>query len=326
MMNKSQITIIEEKIDYRFRNSALLRQAFTRKSYAQENPGTLYNEVLEYYGDKALEFAVMKELAAHYGQVTENGYVSTVSEGPLTEIKKNLVCKKALSQRMKALGLADFLRMGAGDVKTETHLQESVQEDLLEAIVGAVAMDSGWDAQVISRVTGRMLALSNALAEGADGTENEVERVQQYCQEKFKDLPQYAYAPEKDGFSCALRFPGGEEVFRGTGRSQKAARLEAARAACERIEKTEKTVFIVDEVGEPTLERAINQLQELFQKGLIGEIKYCYQGDVNTYWVCECTVPGYGTTSGLGRNKKIDAKKKAAYNMLCRIIEEKNGK
>ncbi|MDY2826709.1 MAG: double-stranded RNA binding motif domain-containing protein, partial [Eubacteriales bacterium] len=108
-------------------------------------------------------------------------------------------------------------------------------------------------------------------------------------------------------------------------RSQKVARLEAARAACERIEKTEKTVFIVDEVGEPTLERAINQLQELFQKGLIGEIKYCYQGDVNTYWVCECTVPGYGTTSGQDYNKK-EAKKEAAYDMLRRIIEEKNGK
>ena len=91
-MNNECIEQVQKQIDYQFDEPKLLRQAFTRRSYAQEHPGTQDNEVLELYGDKALEFIVMKKLSYYYGSDTNNGkYCSEKNEGQLTEIKKALV-------------------------------------------------------------------------------------------------------------------------------------------------------------------------------------------------------------------------------------------
>ena len=64
---EEQNQTIQSKIGYHFSNIQLLCQAFTRKSYAEENPQAQHNEVLEFYGDKALDFVVMKTMSKFYG-------------------------------------------------------------------------------------------------------------------------------------------------------------------------------------------------------------------------------------------------------------------
>ena len=115
-MNNETLEFIQEQLEYEFDEPKLLRQAFTRKSYSEEHNGAYHNEVLEFYGDKALEFIVMKKLSEYFGEATQNGkYASQKTEGQLTEIKKKLVCKKMLAHRIDMLDFADCLLMGKGD-------------------------------------------------------------------------------------------------------------------------------------------------------------------------------------------------------------------
>ncbi|MBQ6847404.1 MAG: ribonuclease III, partial [Clostridia bacterium] len=72
-MNNEILADIQYQLEYEFDEPKLLRQAFTRKSYSEEHDGSYHNEVLEFYGDKALEFIVMKKLSEHYGELTQNG-------------------------------------------------------------------------------------------------------------------------------------------------------------------------------------------------------------------------------------------------------------
>ena len=62
-MTDKELQFIEERLDYDFNEPRLLRQAFTRKSYSEEGNGVHHNEVLEFYGDKALEFIVLPTFA-----------------------------------------------------------------------------------------------------------------------------------------------------------------------------------------------------------------------------------------------------------------------
>lgn len=166
-MNNKDLQFIQDQIGYNFKNWDLLQQAFVRRSYAAENGGE-DNEVLEFIGDKALDFAVVKLLAQKYGHMVNgdpvdgtklsmweqeikrkknmemqgepsfNEYACDCREGELSELKRKLVEKKTLAQRIDDLGLADFLIMGKGDIRNNVSERDSVKEDLFEAILGAV--------------------------------------------------------------------------------------------------------------------------------------------------------------------------------------------
>ena len=164
---------VEKVIGYTFKNKSLLRQAFTRRSFTQENGGH-NNEILEFIGDKVLDVTVVKILTDCDGEINAHGEFQTINgEGRLTKIKATLVERKSLAFRMKTLNLARFLRMGRGDLLNHIEEQEKVQEDLFEAIVGAVTLDCGWDMKIASDVVERMLAIGYELPETiADFEEN----------------------------------------------------------------------------------------------------------------------------------------------------------
>ena len=99
-MDEKEIKFIQDQIGYTFKNQELLVQAFTRRSYSMENGGQ-DNEVLEFIGDKALDFVVVKQLSEEFGHYSkkyqnwgkskteETGtFISDLDEGELTEIKK----------------------------------------------------------------------------------------------------------------------------------------------------------------------------------------------------------------------------------------------
>ena len=120
-MDEKEIKFIQDQIGYTFKNQELLVQAFTRRSYSMENGGQ-DNEVLEFIGDKALDFVVVKQLSeefGHYskkyqnwekwGKTEETGtFISDLDEGELTEIKKQLVQKNTLADAIDNLGIAYY--------------------------------------------------------------------------------------------------------------------------------------------------------------------------------------------------------------------------
>ncbi len=324
-MNNETLEFIQEQLEYEFDEPKLLRQAFTRKSYSEEHNGAYHNEVLEFYGDKALEFIVMKKLSEYFGETTQNGkYASQKTEGQLTEIKKKLVCKKMLAHRIDILDFADCLLMGKGDEAQNAQDQESVKEDLFEAIIGAVAIDCGWDAETLEEVVDRMIDIEYYLENGFQDDENYVDLIQRWCQKKYGYLPEYIIYKLNDGYECIVSFSNEFNGFSGQGYSKREARMNAAREAFEYLDEENEWILPIDEVGEPDIDRAINQLQELYQKGYIGEPWYdfaeTYDDNGNPVWRCECHVSGSDTYWWGNYSSKKNGKKAVAYDMLRAVL------
>jgi ribonuclease-3 len=156
---------VEKTIGYSFQNRDLLVQAFIRSSYAKRYGGES-NEQLEFIGDSVLGFIVTKELAENFGYLrSEKPYYvngkdwkqfsvdAQMDEGDFTEIKKSMVNNQTLSECIDELGLGDIeMWVGNDDDK-----QKKAKANLCEAIIGAVAIDSGWDMEVLEDVVDTML-------------------------------------------------------------------------------------------------------------------------------------------------------------------------
>ena len=141
---------IEKKIGYSFKDKSLLRQAFTRTSFCNENKGKggkkyQSNEVLEFFGDSLLSAAIVTLLMKDCTERYEFGISTSLNEGDFSNIKSRLSDKKNLSLATEKLGLQKYLLMGEGDAKLGIENEPSVIEDLFESIIGAIYLDSGND-------------------------------------------------------------------------------------------------------------------------------------------------------------------------------------
>lgn len=328
-MNKEELELIQNTIDYHFDNDDLLQQAFTRRSYTEEN-GSENNEVLEFIGDKALDIVVMKVLMKRFGHITDGDYQefkTKYDEGKFTEIKKELVERKMLSKCIDNIGFNQYLIMGKGDKKKNVQEEESVKEDLFEAIVGAVAIDSDWDFNAIEEVVKMMLDF-NAFFNKKENEVEYVQEVQEWSQKNHSELPNYSFYETYDGYNCTLYLPGINYRFDSNAKSKAGARFLAAKEAYEYLDYNDLLYNMEDEVGEPDYERAINQLQELYQKGFINKPEYVFEEEQdyngNSIWVCTCYINGIDEEFTNESSSKKESKKDSAYDMICYLLEESN--
>lgn len=166
---------VQKKISYRFDNIDLLYQAFTRSSYSTQYGGE-NNEVLEFIGDRVLDFYVVKVIADRFGFTkSQSDYydeeedndeyciVAHKNESDFTELKKEIVSNKTLAKRIDELGFAKYMFMGDSDIDNHVEKQEKVKADLFEAILGAVAIDSGWNPDDLQNVVEFMLQIDDFL-------------------------------------------------------------------------------------------------------------------------------------------------------------------
>ncbi len=133
-MRKLDFERLEGIIDYKFKDKSLLRNAFTHKTYAFEarNP-VEYNDRLEFLGDSILGFVVTEQL------YKANKYFS---EGELTRRRSTLVNNSFLAEKAEELGLGGFLLLGKGESKLEGDKNPTNLANVLEALIGAVYLDS----------------------------------------------------------------------------------------------------------------------------------------------------------------------------------------
>lgn len=348
-MDNKILEMIQGQIGYRFKNTDLLQQAFVRRSYSKENGGE-DNEVLEFIGDKALDFIIVKKLAEKYGSFAKeyedydlhedwNEFISKHSEGKLTEIKKKLVCREMLASRIRVFGFQYELIMGKSDSNQNVHERDSVQEDLFEAIIGAVTLDSNWNIDALTTVVDLMLEPDYYLENGFDEEENYVVLLQQWYQKTHRKIPVYVFRTEPWGlwstlndtkkylgeYQCELGLYPLDRGFWAKGKTKAEARMAVAKKAYEYLEKKELLYDWIDEIGEPEFDRAINQLQELYQKGYIGEPKYefseFYDKNGNPVWTGTCSVEGHEKVWHIRDSSKKQSKKGVAYAMLCDILD-----
>src|SRR3989475_10695592 len=128
----SRPAALEKRLGHRFAALGLLQQALTRRSYGPQN-----NERLEFLGDGVLGCAVADELYARFPQL---------SEGKLTRLRASLVREETLAEVARELQLAQFLRLGEGELASGPEPRQSILADALEAVFGAVFLDGGYQA------------------------------------------------------------------------------------------------------------------------------------------------------------------------------------
>ena len=333
---------IQNAIGYHFKNPDLLAQAFTRRSYSQENGGQ-NNEVLEFIGDKALDLAVIIKTTEWFGTTTDNKkwkefklknpeYFKTKSEeGVFTDIKKDLVQKKTLATCIENLGFHLMLFMSEGDYINDVNMQDSVKEDLFEAIVGAVAIDSNYDMEKVVSVVDAMIDFDDYFSNWNEFNINYVGLLQEWAQSNDIEVPEYSYKDlgpyYYDEILCTVEFrlPNGQlKNFQGRADSKSRARKEAAKIAYKYLQDNNYVVSIYeDAVGYPDEREAIRQVNELAQKDLIEKPTYEYQECQDEYedtvWECTLKADGIGEFQGSAYTKK-EAQRNAAYNFLMGIM------
>lgn len=336
-MKENIIKKIEGIVSYKFQNKKLLAQAFTRKSYAKEHPGALDNEVLEFIGDGVLSYSVLLHLIDSHTDKQNHGLVSTKSESQLTELRKKLVQKSMLAKKMDELGIVEYLKVGKGDHQQKVITQESIKEDLFEAIIGAVAIDCNFNQKKIDTAVKVMLKLSSPSNHSESTERNYIALLQEWCQkngyglpnyqfedrwEKLNNTVHYAYRENTTRWQCSIQITG--KLFKVEEDNKKAAKMSLAKKVINHLEKNDTLSSVKNIIGTPTPEKAINQLQELHQKGYIQQPVYEEKADSieQSRWKVTCRVKGYKNSFSSAASSKKEAKKVSAFNMLKFIEKE----
>lgn len=351
-MTDEQYDEVESQIGYDFKNRLLLQQAFTRKSYTQETHDGENNEVLEFIGDKVLDLVIVKVLTEYYGEINDDmEFECEHGEGKLTEFKKHLVESKMLAERIDEMGFADYLIMGKGDEKNNVQNSTHVKEDLFEAILGAVALDSNWDFDAMQDVVEIMLHIDCYLENGFDTDQDYVSIIQRWQMKRCGELPFYTFYNSRYDYHCNMRsllvgtrrrMESGEgdivcelriddgAPFVGFGYSKSLARMTAAELAYDYLDEQGLLRTMEDEIDEPTLEKSVSQIQELAQKGYFSFPDYVFNeahdDNGNPVWTCECHIDEYEDYYYDEASSKKEAKRLAAYEMLLSILNHKNGR
>lgn len=132
------LSVFEKVINISFRDKSLLKQAFTHRSYINENRGAglEHNERLEFLGDAVLQLVVTNFL---YRKFEEK------SEGELTSIRSALVNADTCAGVAQRLGTNNFLLLSKGEAKDEGRARQYILANTLEALIGAIYIDQGYD-------------------------------------------------------------------------------------------------------------------------------------------------------------------------------------
>lgn len=132
----TEITALEERIGYTFRDRSIGLRALTHSSYANEHKlgrGEDY-ERLEFLGDAVLEMVTSRYLYDHFPDMRE---------GEMTRFRASLVCEEALFACQRPIGISAFLRLGKGEESQGGRDNASILADVMEALIGAILLDSG---------------------------------------------------------------------------------------------------------------------------------------------------------------------------------------
>lgn len=336
-MTELNLESIENQIGYHFKKSGLLCQAFTRKSYAQENGGTS-NEVLEFLGDEVLDFYVSKYLVSRYGFLRNDCEFVTknnIDEKNLTEIKKRIVDNKNLSKLIEQWGFQEYLFLGKGDRKKEIQNELKVKADLFEAILGAIAIDSNWDPSILEKMVLSMLNIESYFDNNCENSLDYIALIQHWWQVNKGCLPNYNILPIFKSYKAKLDFSYNnyKKEFIGEGFSKQEARYNCAKVLYEFLDKNDLLETIKSNCPNEedlTNDNAINVLQELAQKGYCSMPKYTclekpyYDDDGSPIWECICNVESHSVRCKACCSSKKEAKKYSFYLCICKMMGYKD--
>lgn len=221
-MNKPDVQLdrLQRTLEYQFKDASLLTLALTHRSKGSAN-----NERLEFLGDAILGFVAADLLYVQF---------NSAPEGHLSRFRASLVKKETLAELAREFSLGDFLLLGSGELKSGGFRRDSILADALEAIIGAIYLDSGLNSArnfVEKCLAPRLAKLS---------TENELKdpktRLQEFLQARHCSLPDYAVVntlgdEHNQRFEVCCTVQGLAQAATGIGSSRRKAEQAAAEQA-----------------------------------------------------------------------------------------------
>jgi ribonuclease III len=212
-------------LGHMFSQETLLEQSLTHRSAGPSN-----NERLEFLGDALIGFVIAEALWARF---------PTADEGALSRLRASLVKRESLARLARELRLGDYLRLGSGELRTGGHARDSILADALEAVLGAVYLDAGFEAgqRVVLDLFAGGLNQTDATQTGKDPKT----RLQELLQSCKRPLPEYLVLAiggdqHDQTFTVSCRLTDTERQTQGDGSSRRRAEQAAAEAMLEQIQ------------------------------------------------------------------------------------------
>ncbi len=221
-MNKPDVQLdrLQRALEYQFSDVALLTLALTHRSKGSTN-----NERLEFLGDAILGFVVADLLYFQF---------DSVPEGHLSRFRASLVKKETLAELAREFSLGDFLLLGSGELKSGGFRRDSILADGMEAIIGAIYLDSGLDSA--RRLIEKCLAPRLAGLSAENELKDPKTRLQEFLQARHFPLPAYAVVhtsgdEHNQRFEVSCTVQGLAKPASGIGSSRRKAEQDAAEQA-----------------------------------------------------------------------------------------------
>ena len=216
---------LEAILGHSFGDVALLRQALTHSSWTNQHPDSQHNERLEFLGDSVLGLAVTSYIYKHYPQL---------SEGQLSKLRAGVVSAVSLGEAGLGIQLDKWVVVEASAVQNLA--ESSILGNTIEAIIGAVYLDAGWEAA--RQVALRLLTEQIDASAREPGGQDWKSILQEQLVKQLRQRPRYEV--KTVGTSANPKFSAvvsvqGSEIGQGQGQSKKQAEQAAAQAALDQL-------------------------------------------------------------------------------------------
>lgn len=293
-------------------NPYLFLQALTQRSYTNEHRDAENNEILAFYGDRVLEWYVTRMLLNRFsGEGKETPwFLSDFDEDEYTNLKSKLVCRSNLAKIARYYDLGDYLRVGRGSKESENN-SDNVLGELVEALIGACALDSSYDYEKKINNPRRILE-SMGMDSFMFG-----------CMLPNPTSLHQNHSYENPCLSNLMPIDSNriDDVI---GRMLDSERF---------LDEVENKEYIHNNsvIKEQDFENPKGALNKLYTKGIIGEPVYemvhqSLDDDNRQLWKCSCTVKGFEVQECTGYfYKKSNAEADAAKKVLMEILNENPG-
>lgn len=213
----NQLDRLQSKIGYQFKDLALLQQALTHRSAA-----TKHNERLEFLGDAILNLSIAEALYHQFPRC---------NEGELSRMRATLVREPTLAVLARRFELGDYIALGQGELKSGGFRRESILADCVEAIIGAISLDS--NLSVTTQIVRQWYQPLLLEIKPGENQKDAKTRLQEYLQGRRLALPAYHVTDIKgeahcQSFTVECNVPNLEGTFIGKGSSRRKAEQAAA--------------------------------------------------------------------------------------------------
>ena len=220
----SPIDKLERKIGYQFKDNDLIHLALTHRSAAGK-----HNERLEFLGDSILSFVIADDLYHRFPKV---------NEGDMSRMRATLVRGHTLAELGREFALGDYLKLGPGELKSGGFRRDSILADAVEAIIGAIYLDSDTETIrgiILSWYKTRLEAIQPGVSQKDPKT-----RLQEFLQGRRNPLPVYTVTNIKgeahnQEFTVECKVAGVDKPVIGKGTSRRKAEQAAAETALEQL-------------------------------------------------------------------------------------------